>query len=257
MRVKHLAKSYDLALRELFRMRISFLLLFLIPTIFFVVVDYTTTEESVDFILSSVSEEALINSTAKGLSLVFTGIATVGFVTSFLALNLVQKEAEVAQRLVLCGYRPSELIYSKVAVLVSVTLLVGIYVAILLLAFYRPGNWPLVALGFVLGGYVYGSYGLLIGSVFRRPLEGILFIVLLANIDAGWLQNPLYYTAAQNTATIRRLPAFFPSQVALVAAFANEFSVVRPLIGSLVYGTALLGAALLCFSHRMRVRRRR
>lgn len=254
MRLKYLTTSYGFTFRELFRMRISLLLLFLIPTLFFVLVNHTTTDEPVDFVLSSVSEEALIGSTARGLSLVFIGIAVVGFVTSFLALSMVQKDREVSQRLVLCGYRGSELILSKTAVLVSVTVLIGIYVAALLLVFFRPDNWWLVTLGFILGGYVYGSYGLLVGSLFRRPLEGILLIVLLANIDAGWLQNPLYYTAAQNTALIRRLPAFYPSQVTLVSAFANDFSIFQPLMASVLYGSVLLGAALLSFSRGVRIR---
>ncbi len=88
---------------------------------------------------------------------------------------------------------------------------------------------------------------------FRGQLEGVLFIVLLANIDAGWLQNPVYYTAAQNTELIRRLPAFYPSQIAMVSAFAEEFSVMRPLMGSLAYGTAFAGLALVCFAKKMEI----
>ncbi len=34
-------------------------------------------------------------------------------------------------------------------------------------------------------GFVYGSYGLIVGALFRRELEGVLFIVLLAIIVAG------------------------------------------------------------------------
>lgn len=249
-------QAYVFALKELFRMRITLVLLFLIPTIFLVMVDYTTTDESIDFVVSSVSERALISATAKHLSLVFMGVAAVGFLTSFLALNLIQKDGEVYRRLVLCGYRASELVVSKLAVLLSVTVLVGVYGAMLLLVFFRPGSWLMIAVGFVLAGFVYGSYGLLVGSLLKGQLEGILLIVLLANLDAGWLQNPVYYTAAQNTALIRRLPAFYPSQVALVSAFAHEFSVVAPLVGSLVYGTALLGLALVCFSWRMQIRAR-
>lgn len=235
-------------------MRIALVLLFLIPTVFLLMVDYTTTDESIDFVISSISEGAPISSTARNMSLVFTAIATVGFLTSFLALNLIQKDTDVYRRLVLCGYRAAELILAKLTVLVSVTVLVGIYVSVLLLMFFRPGNWFMVAVGFVLAGFVYGSFGLLVGSVLKGQLEGILFVVLLANLDAGWLQNPVYYTAARNTGLIRRLPAFYPSQIALVSAFADEFSVMKPVMGSLVYGTVLLGLALLCFSKRMQIR---
>ena len=118
--------------------------------------------------------------------------------------------------------------------------------------FIRPEGWLGLILGFTLGGFVYGCYGLLIGSLLRRDLEGILFIVLLANIDAGWLQNPIYYTAAQNTELIRRLPAYYPSQVSLVSAF-SQFSAVWPVVGSIAYGSILLGLAVFFYWRKTRV----
>jgi len=105
--------------------------------------------------------------------------------------------------------------------------------------------------GLLLGGWVYGCYGLLVGSLFRRELEGILFVVLLAVIDVGWLQNPIYYEEAQNQAVIRSLPAYFPAQVSMAAAFTDH-AVLRPMLGALAYGAGLLLAAL--GIHRWRVR---
>lgn len=256
MRSTYVIKASGFAAKELIRMRITLVLLFVIPTIFLWVVDYTTTDEPIEFVISSISERARVTSAAHDMSLVFTAVATLGFLTSFVALNLMQKDTDVYRRLVLCGFRPSELLLSKLTVLVAVTVLVGIYVALVLLLFFRPGNWPMVTVGFILAGCVYGSYGLLVGSLIKGQLEGILLIVLLANIDAGWLQNPVYYTAAQNTPLIRRLPAFFPSQVAMVSAFASDFSAMRPVLGSLAYGTALAALALLSFSRKMQIRAR-
>ena len=112
-----------------------------------------------------------------------------------------------------------------------------------------------VTLGFLLVGFVYGSYGMLIGTIFRGELEGILFIVLLANLDIGWLQNPVFYIAAQNTAFIRSLPSFFPSQVSIVLAF-SEYSITHAVCGSIVYGLVFLIMALLIYSLRMQVRKR-
>jgi ABC-2 type transport system permease protein len=253
VRANYVITASRFAVKELCRMRFTLVLLFVIPTTFLWVVDYTTTDQSVDFVISSISERAQVTSAARDMSLVFTAIAAVGFLASFLALNLIQKDTDVYRRLVLCGFRASELMLSKLTVLVSVTTIVGIYVSLVLLLFFRPGSWHMVSVAFILAGYVYGSYGLLVGSLFKGQLEGILFIVLLANIDAGWLQNPVYYTAAQNTELIRRLPAFYPSQVAMVSAFAEEFSVMRPLMGSLAYGTAFAGLALVCFAKKMAI----
>ena len=77
-----------------------------------------------------------------------------------------------------------------------------------------------------------------------------MFIVLLANIDAGWLQNPIYYADAQNTEIIRALPAYFPSQISMVAAFSDH-SVTVPIAASVGYGLGLLFLALIVHRWRM------
>jgi hypothetical protein len=133
-------------------------------------------------------------------------------------------------------------------------IIIGSYISFLLLLFFRPNHLVLVLVGFMLAGYVYGCYGLLVGALFKRELEGILFIVLLANIDAGWLQNPIYYADAQNKAIIRHLPAYFPAQVSMASAF-TEHSILNPLVGSLLYGSFLLLAAMGIFWWRMRLRK--
>jgi len=243
-----------MAVRELMRSRIALILLLLIPTLFNLLIVLTTTDRPLAFKLASVSEETFLQVSERRESLIFIGGAAVGLLTSFLALSLIQKHAEVNRRLVLCGYKPWELIASKLAVLLCVVVLVACYAAAILRLFFQPERFALVVLGFILAGYVYGCYGLLVGSILKRELEGVLLIVLLANIDAGWLQNPIYYADAQNKMIIRRLPAYFPSQVSMVSAFTDH-SIFNPLIGSVVYGSILLLGALLIYFWRMRIHR--
>jgi hypothetical protein len=66
--------------------------------------------------------------------------------------------------------------------------------------------------------------------------------VLLANIDIGWLRNPIYYAHAQNQVVIHSLPGFWPSQVAMAAAFSEHspLALVAPALKSVAYGAALL-----------------
>lgn len=243
-----------MAVRELMRSRIALILLLLIPTLFNLLIVLTTTDRPLAFKLASVSEETFLQVSERRESLIFIGGAAVGLLTSFLALSLIQKHAEVNRRLVLCGYKPWELIASKLAVLLCVVVLVACYAAAILRLFFQPERFALVVLGFILAGYVYGCYGLLVGSILKRELEGVLLIVLLANIDAGWLQNPIYYADAQNKMIIRRLPAYFPSQVSMVSAFTDH-SIFNPLIGSVAYGSILLLGALLIYFWRMRIHR--
>jgi hypothetical protein len=67
----------------------------------------------------------------------------------------------------------------------------------------------------------------------------VLPIVLLANIDVAWLQNPIFYTESKNQAVIRWLPAHFPSQTGMMGAFSDH-SVQRAASLSLGYGWLLL-----------------
>jgi hypothetical protein len=252
MRLNYVKTGWRMTARELLRNRIAVILIFLIPSLFYAIIVLTTTERLIPFKLGSVSEETFFEVREREEALIFIGLAAVGLIASFLGMNLVQKHVESDRRLVLCGYRPSDLIVSKLAVLLCVVILIGWYVTSMLLIFFHPRHLVQVILGFILGGYVYGCYGLLVGALCKRELEGILFVVLLANIDAGWLQNPIYYAEAQSKAIIRHLPAYFPSQTSMVAAFTDH-SILNPLVGGILYGTILLFAALFIYWRRMRV----
>jgi len=248
--------ALTLTARELLRNRVAVLMLFIIPTLFYTIVALTTRTAKVPFKLASVAGSPLAQVSERSSSLIFIGTAAVGLLAAFLGLSLVQKNIEANRRLVLCGYRPAELIGARLVVLLVVVAVVGTFVAELLPLFFTPERFVLVMAGFALAGFVYGCYGLLVGAIFRRELEGILFISLLANIDAGWLQNPVYYAGAQNQVIIRLLPAYYPSQMSIIAAF-TRYGVGRAVTGSLVYGSAFLALALAVYFLRMRIRRPR
>jgi hypothetical protein len=103
-------------------------------------------------------------------------------------------------------------------------------------------------------GFVYGCYGLTVGSLISGELEGILLIVLLVNIDVGWLQNPVFYAEAQNQIIIQYLPAYFPSQTAIISAF-TDYSVLNGALNSFIYGILFLLLSMLIFSKRMSVKK--
>lgn len=254
MRVNYIQTGWIMTVKELVRRRIVVVLFFLIPSLFYIITNLTTPQHPIVFKLASLSEEIVIRVSQLEEALVFMGLAATGLLGSFLALSLIQKNTRVNRRLVICGFQSSEIAVAKLAVLLGVIVIVGSYVAVLLLVFFQPRHLINLVLGFWLVGYVYGCYGLLIGSIFKRELEGILLIVLLTNIDVGWLQNPLFYAEAQNKIIIRYLPAFFPSQVSMVSAF-SDYSILKPVLGSLVYGSIFVLVALIIFGLKMRISR--
>jgi hypothetical protein len=252
MRVANILASGTMTAKEVFRNRFALVLLFTIPGLYFVLVWLTTGDGTVSFKLPSVSEETVVEVGSRDQSLVFIGVAAVGLITSFLAMNLIQKNSNVNRRLILCGFRSSELLVGKLSILIAVTILISAYVAALLLIFFSPRHFFAVIAGFAVSGFVHACYGLLVGSAVKRELEGILLIVLLVNIDAGWLQNPVLYAGAHNQAVIRFLPAYFPSQASVIAAFTDH-SIRDPIISSVLYGGLLLVIALGIYFRTMRV----
>jgi hypothetical protein len=237
----------------LLRNRVAIGLIIILPILFYTLIALTTNDAPIGFLLPSVSDQTIVTVSRKHEGLVFMGLAAVGFISAFLGLHLISRQAEVSRRLLLCGYRAWELVVARLAVLGGAVAVVSVFSGLLLRSFFAPRHIAVVTAGFVLVGLVYGCYGLLAGSLFKRELEGILSIVLLTNIDVGWLQNPIFYTSAEHREMIRALPAYFPAQVSMTAAFSDH-AIARAVISSLGYGCVLLVLAVAVFWSRMRVR---
>ena len=241
-------------LLSLLRRKIVLILLLVIPAVFLTVVKLTSSERELPFRLSSVSKETLISISEQGVNFVFFSVASVGFLISFLALNLIQRNKDTSRRLIICGYTPQELLVSKLAALLLFIVAVSLYVGSLSHILHKTENFGSYVFSLTLIGLVYGCYGLLIGSLIKGELEGILMIVLLVNIDVGWLQNPFFYDAAQNQFLIRYLPAYYPSQTSIISAFTDH-SLGTPLLYSILYGGVFLMFSLVTYFLTMKVTR--
>lgn len=241
-------------LKMLLRRRIILISLIVIPVVFLTVVELTAPTRFIPFRLASLDVSVFIRESLKKIALVFFSVTSTGFLVSLLALNLVQIENEVNRRLVICGYNPFELLISNLLALLLMILSIAVYIGLLISAFVSLRHLPMFIFGLMLIGFVYGCYGLAIGSLIKGKLEGVFFIVMLANIDSGWLQNPMYYAEAHNNVIIRYLPAYFPSQSAIIAAF-TDYSGIQAQFYSILYGTGFLMLALLIFYNKMRIRK--
>ena len=233
---------WRMAARDLVRRRIVLLLILLIPMLFFTLTVLTTRTTVVLFKLAAAPREPVVWVSERREALVFIGMAAAALIASFLGLNLTQRHIDGTRRLVLCGLRSTEVSTAKGFLLLCVATAIGLWVSGLLACLFQPRHLAGVWAGFVLTGFIYGAYGMLAGGLLKHEMEGILFVVLLVNIDAGWLQNPIFYAEAQNRAIIRYLPAFYPSQVAMMSAFSNH-AVAVPLLKGTLYGLFLLACA--------------
>lgn len=254
MRTMRIITGLSMILKMLLRRKIILISLVVIPLVFLTIVELTASTKMILFRLASLDEMVFIEESQKRISLIFFSITSSGFLVSFLALNLIQIDSDVNRRLVVCGYRPFELLIANLLSLLLMILSIAIYIGLLINSFVSVRHLPLFIFGLTLIGFVYGCYGLAVGSLIKGKLEGVFFIVMLANIDAGWLQNPMYYAEAQNNVIIRYLPAYFPSQSAIIAAF-TDYSGTMARLYSVLYGSGFLILSLLIFHNKMRIKK--
>lgn len=248
-----LSVSAVLAARDLVRNRVAVGLVIAVPTVFFLLIHLTTGERPIQFQLSAAGSGSLAAS-ERDVSMLFIAMAAISGVQAFLAMTLVFRPLGADHRLVFEGYRPGELLFAKAVVMIAAAAVVAAYVTALLPVFFTPRRPSGVFLGFLLTSLVYGTLGMAVGATVRRDLEGILFIILLVNVDAGWLQNPVFYGHAQNQELIRALPGHHPGQVAMRSAF-TQAGVGDAVAWSLAYGAAGFAIAGALFWLRVRVRR--
>ena len=256
-----------LLMKDLLRRRIALLLLFVVPALFDAVVLATTASRNVDVTLGSLVEDFEATGTPadkmaalfvddgtrtldeRKLSLVFLGAAAVSFLACFLAFNLVHKRRDVDRRLVLAGYRAHEVLVAKLLVLLSIVALLAVYESLILSPWVVPKHFGGLALGLFFGGWIYGCLGMLVGALVRGELEGVFVIVFLTNIDAGWLQNPIYFAHSQSKALIRSLPGYGPVQLAVASAFTDDAPNV--LGRAIVWTVIALASSLFAFGLRI------
>ena len=254
MNAMRIITALSMILRMLIRRRIILISLVVLPLVFLTIVELTAPTRFIPFRLASLDVSVFIRESLKKIALVFFSVTSTGFLVSLLALNLVQIENDVTRRLVICGYHPFELLISTLLALLLIIMTIAVYIGLLINEFVEVRHLSMFIFGLMLIGFVYGCYGLTIGSLIKGKLEGVFFIVLLANIDAGWLQNPMYYAEAHNNVIIRYLPAYFPSQTAIIAAF-SDYSGANAGFNSILYGTGFLILALLIFYNKMRIKK--
>jgi ABC-2 type transport system permease protein len=251
--LRRVGVSTRLVAIDLFRNRVAVGLFLVIPIVFYVLVAATTGDRDIVFELAGAGRR-LLTENERHLSLLFIGMVSISGVSAFLAFVLVLRTLGADRRLAFEGYQPIELLAAKVCVVLAVAVIVAVYVTALLQIFFRPPRVSGVFWGFLLTSFVYGTFGMIVGAVVRRELEGILLILLLVNIDAGWLQSPVFYAHARNQALIRVLPGHHPGQITMLSAFTTTS--IRPeVVAALAYAAGGLLVAAGLYWLRVRVHR--
>ena len=141
------------------------------------------------------------------------------------------------------GFSPSGFVSARFLFFLTVTMVLAALITVLMLGLVNVKDPVLLFGGFLMIGAIYGTFGAIVGLLSTDIMVAILCIVLLANLDAGWLQNPVFYSSAQQTDIIRWLPAFYPTQTIFAAAFTSSSNYWAFLMGG-IYSAVLLTSLL-------------
>lgn len=243
---------YVLSAKELWRNRFGMLLLVVIPPTFLAIVEWTSGTQLLPIELYYRHETSRITLSQRNITLVFIGAAVGGFLTAYYAILLFHRSFEYFKYCIGIGLSPISFVAGRFSFFITVVLILGALTTLMLDLMIDLESLLGVFVGFLLVGAIYGAFGGIVGLLSRDFMVAILGVVLLANIDAGWLQNPVFYTTAQESTIIRWLPAFHPTQVVFSAAFSGRWNWWSVCL-SISYGSALL--LLILFVVKLKIRR--
>lgn len=242
---------FRLSALELWRNPLGLVLLAVIPAVFIGMILWTASLNSIPLKIFFGEETVQVLLTQRQVGLVFVSAAVSGFLAAYYALILFHNDAGYFRFCVFMGLGPPLFTAARFAAFLSVTALLAA-VTTFGLGRVTPLEQPLpVFAGFLLIAVIYGAYGGIVGVLSRSFMPALLLIVLLADLDAAWLQNPVYYSSAQESQIIHWLPAFHPCQMVFSAAFTPRSNAVA-LCGALAWAAAAVVLLIVAVQWRMR-----
>jgi hypothetical protein len=220
-------------MRELLRNRLGLVLLVIVPCIFIGIALATAGEAIIPIKVYFPNKVENLLLTQHDIMLIFVSASVNGFLTAYFALLLFHQDFGYYRYSVFMGLPTAAFICGRFAFFLAIAAFLAGMTTLLNAQYVSLAQPWTVFLGFLLLGIIYGSCGGIIGAFSKDFLVAFLGIFLLADLDAAWLQNPVYYSASQEQEFLRWLPAHFPIQILFGSTFTDEGN-----------GRALLGSAL-------------
>jgi hypothetical protein len=169
---------------------------------------------------------------------------TVAFLAGLAGLFVVLGSAEGDRRLVLAGFRPREVLASRLGVITLAAVLVSaVSLAVTALSF-DPAAWLTFSAATLAIATTYAMIGVVVGPLVGR-LGGLYLMFLLPFLDVGLAQNIMFDAAPPSWASW--MPAHGAVQVLVDGAFTPTFDEVGSLILALAWLVGLTAAAAAIF----------
>jgi hypothetical protein len=182
-------------------------------------------------------------SMSKGTDAVVSGGVGLAFAVSGATLFSVLSSTEVDQRLVLTGYQPRELLLGRLAFLGPLGLLLAGGFTLLMTTVSHPQRPWLTLVGVAAVALVSIPFGLAIGVMVPRELEGTLVLIGVVGLQLA---------AGPHAFVARFLPFHGPQEV-ITSSLTASGPVLAPLRLTVAYGIALFLLARILVTRRIAV----
>lgn len=182
-------------------------------------------------------------SMGQGDDAVVAGGVGLAFAVSGATLFSVLSSQEVDQRLVLAGYLPRELLLGRVAFLGPLGLAIAAGFSVLMGAVSHPERPWLMVVGVALVALESIPFGLAVGVVVPRELEGTLVLIGVIGLQLA---------AGPDAAIARFLPFDGPRQV-IAASLSGGGPVAGPVLVTCLYALGLFVLARIVVGRRLAV----
>jgi hypothetical protein len=164
----------------------------------------------------------------------------VGGATVFSALSSI----EVDQRLILCGYRPVELLLGRLVFLGPLGVIIAGGFTALMAGISHPNDPFLLLLGVTMVAVQAVPFGLAVAAVVPRELEGTLILIGVVGIQL----------AVKPTSIIAEALPFYGPRRLIEDSLVGHGPIAAPCVEMLLYGIALLVIARIFIGPRLAVR---
>lgn len=234
-----------MSVKENIRNPVLLVLSIFLPMYLIGVINFAIPDESMRVMLPTGGGDTAVEMGLKNLYGIIMASSAVALVGGLTGMFVIQRVKQADSRLVVVGYRPSELIGARFLFIgLMVSAVVGITVAFLTL-FVVPELVSWFVLGILLVSLIYGMAGILVGVVFNR-LAGTYIIIFSPILDI----LVFGYSSVVNTDVdpwFKLLPSYHPLQVMFDSAFTQEMDTLANLGLSVMYLIVLGGIAISVF----------
>lgn len=192
--------------------------------------------------MASFPQVAFVETMPATLGRINGAVFAAAFLAGLVGLFQVISARETDSRLQLVGFRRWELFCTRLATIVSVSL-VAAAAAFAVLAWQVDVAAPVVAFGaLALAGLLYGLLGVLIGAAVPGELEGSLLLVFVADFD-DFVASGL---ATIESPLVHLLPLHYPHEV-FTAAVRDGSVAAGDVLAALAYLAVAFVAVLLAY----------